>query len=378
QLKMTEDEIWNDVEQIYNKSYRHKENIALAKLKFHPGQDYENGKVFFLGVWDTVGALGIPNDLALLNLLDNEENYNFHDHSLNENVEHARHAIAIDEVRASFSPTLWENIREGHDVKQVWFPGVHSDVGGGYLEKGLSDGALKWMIDEAKAEGLKFNSKMCSQITPDYKDVMHNSYSGGFKLLHTQPRSIPQISADNQLIHSSAFLRQTDPPITQTPYRKTRLIASGQSDKVEIFARERWNNTGIYLEFGEKYSLRAHGQWLDRKIKCGPNGSDDGKFQLGELAQMAGSLLGEIEKLYKWITKNKEGDFIGTRREEKYPWFSLIGIVANGDNPKKNETLPVHDTFLIGEEYIDKNDCKEFSPQKSGYLYCFANDAWHF
>ena len=106
----------------------------------------------FIGVWDTVGALGIPDHLGVLNLLEEPNKYKFHDTQLNPLVKHARHAIAVDEMRQSFEPTLWTRT-EGRDVKQVWFPGAHSDVGGGYRETGLSDGALAWMVAEAEDKG---------------------------------------------------------------------------------------------------------------------------------------------------------------------------------------------------------------------------------
>lgn len=66
-------------------------------------------------------------------------------------VETARHAVAMDERRHTFSPTLWTDVAPGRDVEQVWFPGVHGDVGGGYAQAGLSDGVLLWMMEEAAA-----------------------------------------------------------------------------------------------------------------------------------------------------------------------------------------------------------------------------------
>jgi hypothetical protein len=372
-----DEDTWNKVEKIYDKAYRHKKDISGENMNFHTGQDYKNGKVFFLGVWDTVGALGIPNDLGVLNLLDKSENYSFHDLSLSKNVEHARHAVAMDEKRACFTPTLWENIANGHDVKQVWFPGVHSDVGGGYLECGLSDGALKWMMDEATAVGLRLCQSMYSQVVPNDKGVIHDSCTGGFKMLKTQPRSVPQISQSNNSLHGSVISRQQAPPIFQAPYRQTTSLVKGKPVKLQIYAREHWNYTGIYLETGCKYRLKACGKWLDKTIQCGPDGSNNGQFQAEKLAQIAGTLLGKLEGIFEKITKNDEVDFIGTRREEQYPWFSLIGAIANGDNPDKDGTPAPHETFLIGKEFKTDNS-NEFSPEKSGYLYCFANDAWHF
>jgi uncharacterized protein (DUF2235 family) len=85
------------------------------------------GAIDFIGVWDTVGALGIPTRvLAFMNEKDL-----FYDRELGSNVRVARHAVSLDERRGDFEPTLWSP-KEAIDIRQVWFAGVHSDVGGGY------------------------------------------------------------------------------------------------------------------------------------------------------------------------------------------------------------------------------------------------------
>ena len=106
----------------------------------------------FIGVWDTVGALGIP--LRGLRGLTRHK-YQFHDTELSGSVAQACHALAIDERRAPFEPTLWAyRPKPGQTVEQVWFAGVHSDVGGGYPDTGLADITLEWMIDRAQGAGL--------------------------------------------------------------------------------------------------------------------------------------------------------------------------------------------------------------------------------
>lgn len=115
--------------------------------------------VFFIGVWDTVGALGIPG--SWLRWIG-QSKYNFHDTGLSPLIRFAYHALAIDEMRRSFVPTLWTRpkVQTGkggvvQTLEQVWFAGVHSNVGGGYDDHGLADIALLWMIDKAMtARGL--------------------------------------------------------------------------------------------------------------------------------------------------------------------------------------------------------------------------------
>jgi uncharacterized protein (DUF2235 family) len=109
-------------------------------------------EVKFLGMWDTVGALGVPvwgfGSLA-------KDKYKFHDTQLSGDVRFAYHALAIDERRGPFKPTLWSHVpKDDQYVEQMWFAGVHSDVGGGYENAGLSDITLKWMLEKAEERGL--------------------------------------------------------------------------------------------------------------------------------------------------------------------------------------------------------------------------------
>lgn len=112
--------------------------------------------VFFIGVWDTVGALGVPyGPMRWIG----RSLYNFHDTDLSERVNYAYHALAIDEARGAFKPSLWTRPKgrgEATDMRrqvleQVWFAGVHSNVGGGYAGAGLSDIAFIWMASKAAA-----------------------------------------------------------------------------------------------------------------------------------------------------------------------------------------------------------------------------------
>jgi hypothetical protein len=121
-----------------------------------------------LGVWDTVGALGVPGQT----LQWANRKHRFHDAELSEIVECAFHALAIDEKRGPFGPVLWQK-KCGEDlpkvVEQVWFPGVHSDVGGGRSDPSLSDLALTWMIRRVQAHSdLAFDEDyMNEELHPD-------------------------------------------------------------------------------------------------------------------------------------------------------------------------------------------------------------------
>ena len=102
-----------------------------------------------MGVWDTVGALGIPgNVLGKVG----RRRHEFHDVALGKKIKRAYQALAIDERRGLYVPAVWDtqNSAEGQTVEQMWFAGCHSNVGGGYPDPVLSDQAFLWMISKAR------------------------------------------------------------------------------------------------------------------------------------------------------------------------------------------------------------------------------------
>lgn len=139
-------------------AYREPDKARTATLKAALKTAYgmQDAIVQMVGVWDTVGALGIP---GILFGLFNQQKYGFLDTALHPCIEHAYHAVSIDERRAQFKPTLWTNPDGSYRandsrVEQVWFPGVHCDVGGSYRQCQLSDVTLSWMMHKATNNGL--------------------------------------------------------------------------------------------------------------------------------------------------------------------------------------------------------------------------------
>ncbi len=159
----------------YKRSGKTNKPTGKNSVKFRDGCSYRSRKVKFVGVWDTVGAMGIP--LPFLGIFEDKDE--FYDTELGSNVEIARHAMAIDEVRRDFEPTIWVP-KAGIDIKQVWFSGAHSNVGGGYPpDRGgalASDIPLKWLLGQAEAAGLS--------LEPHLNDRLHGSSAA---TLH-QPR----------------------------------------------------------------------------------------------------------------------------------------------------------------------------------------------
>ena len=162
----------------------------------HPGTT-----ITFLGVFDTVGALGVPTVL--------HTDHQFHDVTLGSTVQCARQALAIDELRRTFAPCLWSvpNTEpkvvtltpkpgtrvEVPRVKQVWFEGVHSDVGGGYDDDGLSNTTLRWMTDQAKEAGLVFDTAMLDVYLDSPRPaVRHPSMNPMYRLANAFERIRPR------------------------------------------------------------------------------------------------------------------------------------------------------------------------------------------
>jgi uncharacterized protein (DUF2235 family) len=162
----------------------------VATLPRHDGV-----KIRLVGVYDTVGALGVP----LAEAADlNEPIVGFHDTALGDLVEHAVQALAVDERRGPYTPTLWtlaadRALLAGQTVLQVWFPGVHSDIGGGYLDKGIGDITWDFMMRQAARHGLVVDP---DEPTPRLDLVplpaQHDSFSDTWKLLCGRLKVVPE------------------------------------------------------------------------------------------------------------------------------------------------------------------------------------------
>jgi uncharacterized protein (DUF2235 family) len=182
--------------------------------------------IFLIGVWDTVGSLGVPVAIPFWTPW-----WVFHDTELSATVRHAYHAMSIDEQRGPFKPTLWTRSSAPPDqtLSQVWFVGAHRDVGGGYDPPDLADITLCWMVDNARACGLAFDPGHFvvaadggdpraryegEVVRPDPFGQAHDSRTGIWKALWSHPRDIlyPTAPAEqelsNQSISNTAVIRR--------------------------------------------------------------------------------------------------------------------------------------------------------------------------
>jgi len=176
-----------------------------------------NVSVNMIGVWDTVGALGIP--VGFLNALGREK-YQFHDVTLPRGVINAYQALAIDEKRADFVPSVWAKNSASQTVEQQWFPGVHTNIGGGYADNGIANHALQWMVEKADAVGLRTDKSYLAHYKADHRGAIYESRKGFYKLKKPYLREIG--TGINESFSECVGLRQR----WDEKYRPTNVTAA--------------------------------------------------------------------------------------------------------------------------------------------------------
>lgn len=170
----------------------------------------------FIGVWDTVDAVGLP--MRTGEFINNVIwRFKFPDTSLSPLVGYAAHALALDEARQSFTPVLWDERDEApgkNRLAQVWFAGVHANVGGGYPRQGMSLVALDWMMTKAEQHGLRFvpTVRDLYRSGADVNDKRYDSRAGLGILYRWKPRDVQQLCEKWGIapqVHRTVFERIT-------------------------------------------------------------------------------------------------------------------------------------------------------------------------
>ena len=169
-------------------------------------------RIKFIGVCDTVGALGIPSG-PLAAISRRLLRLQFHDVNLSSYVDNAFQALAIDERRRMFSPAIWtqQPHATGQRLEQVWFAGVHSNVGGGNADAALSDVAFLWMKDRAVECGLAFDDRAVAAMThPDPFASISESRTGIYRLIPPRRRRIDATGTSPafEYVHPAAIERR--------------------------------------------------------------------------------------------------------------------------------------------------------------------------
>jgi uncharacterized protein (DUF2235 family) len=208
---------------------------GIEATLFRRSFSHDDIAVRFVGVWDTVGALGIPGvPKRLCGRL-----WAFHDTELSSKVALAYQALAIDERRRPFVPSLWHRKPDDAGVlEQRWFAGVHSDIGGGYPDCSLAEITLWWMAGKAREAGLALKPdhlvgvaepddderRLGKEISPDVNGAAGRSYKGAYKLLGPHERALadPEDPNGRVAVTSAATARRDYSPTNLEKYLAAR------------------------------------------------------------------------------------------------------------------------------------------------------------
>ena len=345
-----------------------------------------------VGVWDTVGALGIPffNGLRSIDRFE-RQSFDFADLDLSARVANGRHALSIDETRFDFTPTLW-NPREG--IEQRWFPGVHADVGGGYPQRGLADLSLAWMLGEVEAlsGGGLLKSDAAADLKPDAHADRHEEATGlVWQLRPRRPRDVPD---HENILHAGVATRlQARTDWRPSPLRQLKELAEwyanpGTSPEQicpaaaftddatelalnlapqaqDVDSRKWWNATGLRVRAGQRYRVTAGGTWSDRENTCDANGYPSAGHWPLQVAE--------------WLH---------ARRVQDADWFRLVAAVhtdAHLEARNAEEGNFGEDVYHLISAHVMACDREAqlvavgadgtLEVQRDGYLYLFANDS---
>ncbi len=240
-------------------AYKTHDTLPEASILKVSSQSHGAIPIHFMGIWDTVVALGFPkrtDSISLFsrflngifrkaeNILDKRWPHSFYYYKLTENIKKACQALAIDDERTAFWPYVWnEKNRKENSVEQVWFAGMHANAGGGYGRSGMASVSLSWMLDKAREQELKFESDAFAQTVNDshIHGRMYNSRDGFGIFYRYHPREIEilcqdKLNGDIQ-IHSSVIERMYHRTANYAPGHlpdKFRVVGNDQTDAQEI------------------------------------------------------------------------------------------------------------------------------------------------
>lgn len=258
---MAPDELRKAVDEAYARDRKkYHRGIVRLIMKYRglsdPKQDipqgYHKPDIRFLGLWDTVDAYGLPVDELKHGVDFWIWPLNFGDRDLSPKVKRACHALALDDERRTFHPVLWNERKEETDrLTQVWFAGMHSNVGGGYAKDGLAYVSLNWIVEEVKKTHGDFHTAAGAKVVPpmfhaaatdEFKRLANvhaditNSRSGMAAYYRYDPRRVSVLCNDayhevwikRPKIHHTVLDRIAEQHVAYTP-----LITSGPYDEVD-------------------------------------------------------------------------------------------------------------------------------------------------
>jgi uncharacterized protein (DUF2235 family) len=380
-----------DVVRLYCGRRKWETDVIVDPTRIHPKDKVE---IEFLGVWDTVASLGLPLWgwwFRIGKLWNNVGR--IVDTAPAKQCKNVFHALSLDERRSQFFPTLFdEKLTDGtvgprSRIEQVWFRGTHSGVGGGYLDSGLSDISLRWMLDKAAECGLWISPEKVARIAPNplggIEDQMEHQRAwtlfGSWPRWHPCDDGAVGSSAGFGVLHSSVTERARHAASTRTrpdmPTSRDDLVRLNPNETVTIRVRadRAWNNTGVVVEPGHKYQMALATQpssWQRKdRLSVGAGGEPQAGLPASWLRWMfrkpearAMELVIHIAWPRRWPLAEKSAS-------------QLLRYLLIQDPPELTSQLDHLGKSLgnggQGSQLI------EIAPEKSaGVLHCFANDSW--
>lgn len=290
--------------------------IADEHIKL-PNGETEQADIRFLGLWDLVGSFGLSFD-TIVNF--QEINLGWNINKVQSTVRLCCHAMALDERRETFNVTRLNPEHKLENIQELWFRGVHSDVGGGNENIKRSNIALQWMLEMAIESGVPINQKKALEVKYNQTDPAAPISENKDVQLDPRRSVLP-----GDLLHSTA---------------KPIHLEVNQSHTVLVLSTLKYNWSGIKVIEGQVYqfSFIKKDTWQDGDIECGPEG-----WTSNQLPGLKEFFVEKIESL---------------RRKADANWFELIGALGDDDD----------DLFRIG------NGSQLYTATKNSDLYLFAND----
>lgn len=390
-------------------------------------------RIHFLGVWDTVAGLGLPMwgwSFELFRI-----HTSFHNTTVVPCVDHACHAVAMDEHRSSFMPILLKppaNFKG--QLEQKWFRGAHADIGGGYADSSLSDIALDWMMGKAEQAGLRLLPRRRGAPQPDPLGSLHDeaARTRAYAMAGLWPRMFPlsaalrgQIrehfgdaadnfdnvgewhesvlergarlaaeGASNSFHPTSRLLRLAQAPDKDAPALWDRsepdprdlewqLVLPGSTPtRFLVYAERTWSPTGVVLIKDRRYWLREVGAGSDAAL-----GVCTGKwFDLDDPANADGK--NSLRTLWETLRKGSllivRFAFAAAKRYPDGQWFQLIGMINKPTHWDRRTLstlrllfyLLIRDPAELLYRQFPLGRNVSFVAKASGPFYCYANDLW--
>jgi uncharacterized protein (DUF2235 family) len=373
-----------DVVQLYRTRSKPDDEVCLRRDMAYPaiGSKMANGfkhpiSIEFIGVFDTVASLGFPLWGWWFRPLPIWRNIAFSTDPA-QACRNIYHALAMDERRSQFFPTLFSDPDDTKlqpaVLKQVWFRGDHGDIGGGYARHELSDRPLTWMMAAMIRHGLKFRSNAYKGIEPDDLAPLHDELSlrPTWGMFGTWPRwhPVPGNDADNQAseLHGSVIRRAA--AIEHATNRPDlRNLSVDDSVEIVVDTRRDWYRTGVIIESGGFYCIEYVGGWV--RDAEGPAARPSGQSAKGfDIRYLLG--FGKRVPSEKWMMLGATIAHPRAWNPVEKPFKDAVAYLL-WSAPKELLSQIAH----IGKD-LERPGDRVFltSNAPSGLLYFFANDWW--